>query len=173
MALQKTPLLTETTNDLITKYLKDNFNLFLKEVDFQYQDGISLEQIDDTSYHISDLIETLTLPCIYVLSGPHAFQYTENPNYLQSDDEIVVVLTAEEIGLDSLTRKVWRYGRVLFASLNLIDLGDSAGRIKLKTVPTRLAYTKPITSKLKKEEQRFRADVVLELKVLHYENNLT
>lgn len=173
MALQKTPLLTEAVSDLIIDKIKVDFNNYLKELDNQYSDGIGLEPVDLNSIHISDKIQTLDLPSIYVLSGASAFQYSDNQNYMESEDEIIVVLTAEEVGADSLTRKMWRYGRVLYQTLNLVDLGDAAGRIKVKLIPTRLGYTIPITEKLQKEEQRFRMDAVLELKVLHYENNLT
>ncbi|MFA9202259.1 MAG: hypothetical protein ACEQSC_01800, partial [Candidatus Nanopelagicaceae bacterium] len=146
---------------------------YLKEIDNQNPDGINLEPLDLNSIYISDKIQSLELPSVYVLSGASAFQYSDNQNYMESEDEIIVVMTAEEIGADELTRKMWRYGRVLYQTLNLVDLGDLAGRIKIKIIPTRLGYTIPITEKLQKGEQRFRMDAVLELKVLHYENNLT
>jgi hypothetical protein len=173
MALLKHPLLTEASADLIINQVKLQFNLLLQELDNTYVDGTNLEPLDDEAIHISDKIQTLTLPALYVLYGSHAFDYTENPNWLNSEDEVIVVLTAEDVGADVLTRKMWRYGRVLFGCLNLIDLNDSTGRLKIRTVPTRLGYTTPITDKLQKEEQRFRGDVVLELKVMHFENNLT
>lgn len=173
MALLKSPLLTEKSVDLIIDQIKNNFNLQLKELDNQYSDGINLEPLDDNAIHISDKIQALTLPSVYVLYGASAFQYSENPNYMQSEDEALVVLRAVEIGADSLTRKMYRYGRVLYGILNLVDLVDDGDRLKIKLIPTRLGYTQPVTEKLQKEEQRFSMDVVVELKVLHYEKNLT
>lgn len=173
MALPKFPLLSETTTNLIIDQLKANFNLNLAEVDNQYSDGLSLERVEDNSIFISDQIQTLSPPSIFVLASSLAYQYTDNPNYLQSEDDYVVVVTAEEVGAEELTKKIYRYARVLFGTLNLIDLQDASSRIKIKLVPQRLNYTQPVTDKLTKQGGKFRMDCVLELKVYHYENNLT
>lgn len=169
---QLKPLLSEAVVDLLSKQLKDNFNLLLEEVDNQYDDGINLEPLSDESIYLSDKIEGLSLPSCHILFGHHAFNYTNDPNYLESKDEVVIVLSAEDSGEAVLTRKLWRYGRVLHACFNLQSLGDDAGRIKIQTIPRQLGYTPTIAAKLQKEEFRFRKDAVLELEIMHFEKNL-
>lgn len=173
MALQKTPFLTEKTVDLVIAQIKANFNLALAELDNQYTDGINLEPVDDNAYEISDQIQPLTMPSVFVLAGPMQFNYNDKPNYLDSEDEMTVVVSCEDIGADVLARKAFRYARVLYGCLNLVDLKDADGRILIKTVPRRLGYTQPIKDKLTKEQGKFRMDCVLELRILHFENNLT
>lgn len=172
MALQKTPLLSETVVDLITEQLKSNFNKYLSEADYIYTDGIRLEKIDDEQFYISNIHQPLRLPAIFVLFQDHAFQYTRDQNYLDSNDSLLVILTGEDIGAETLTRKMHRYGRVLLACLNLVELGDSASRINLKVIPNRLGYTQPISEKLQDRSRKFRMDVVLEITVQHWEKNL-
>lgn len=175
MAIPFNPLLTETAVDLITQKLQAEFNPLLQEIDNQYSDGINLEPVENNSYFISDKIQTLSLPSIYVLFQDHAFQYSDDPNYLESEDRAIVVVTAEEIDAQNLARKMYRYARVLFGVLNLADLQDPNGRLQCKVVPQRLGYTEPgpITKSLQKEQAKYRMECVLELKLKHYEKNLT
>jgi hypothetical protein len=167
---QLKPLLTEAAVDLLIDQLKSNFNTLLTEIDNQYDDGINLEPLGDESIHLSDRIEGLRLPSCHILFGHHAFNYTKDPNYLESADGVVVVLSAEDSGDEILTRKMWRYGRVLHACFNLMSLGDS--RIQIQTIPKQLGYTATIASKMSKEKSRFRKDAVLELELMHFEKNL-
>ena len=174
MSLQKKPLLNETACNLLITQLQDNFNIELQELDNQYDDGSNLEPLSDQSIYISDKIETLDCPAVYILFGNMAFNYTENPNYLNASTEVAIVLSLEDIGADRLTRKAWRYSRILYGIFNLQDLNDLSGRLKIKTVPKRMAQTDArIVQKLKKEEQKFRMDIVLELELQHYENIVT
>lgn len=165
------PLLNETIVDLAFNHLKDNFNTWLSTADHQYSDGISLERVENERYYVSDKIQPLKLPSIFLLYGESAVQYTDDQNYLNTEDNAVFVLSFEDIDAEKLTRKGWRYARVLFGVLNLIDLKDSNGRLQAKIIPQRIVYTEPIVSKLQKSGQKFRMDVVLEVKILHYEKN--
>lgn len=174
MSLPKYPLLNETAANLLIDYFKSNFNQYLSDADNEYDDGISLAPVDDTAIHISDKIETLTIPAVYFLFGVMAFNYTQDPNYLDATNSCVVVLTCEDEGADKLTRKAWRYGRVLYGTFNLIDFSDSDGRLKMRSVPKRLGYSDDrVAGKLNGREGRFRKDVVLELDLMHYEKILT
>jgi len=173
MALQKNPLLTEATVNLIIDQIKSNFNSLVADVDNQNSDGISLEPLDNDSIYLSDKYETLRPPAVFVLFQEHAFQYSKDPNYLDSVDKCIVVVSCEDIGASNLTRKSWRYGRVIYGCLNFIDLVDTTTRLKIKTIPKRLGYTQPIASKLKDYGKKYRIDTVLDLDILHYENFLT
>ena len=164
-------LLSEGTVDLIIKHLKDNFNAYAAHPDFQYTDGISLEPVN--SFYINRKFESLDLPAIYVLIGAHIFQYQDNQNYLNAEDDVLIVLSAEDTDTENLTRKMFRYGRILHALFNIQDLSTADGRLKLVTVPSRLGYAEDVISAMPKQAKRFRMDAVLELKVQHYENNLT
>lgn len=168
----KGPLLTENTVDLIINQIKSTFNATISDVDNFYSDGISLEKIDNEAFYITDKMHALTLPAVFVLFGAHAFQYTRDPNYLESEDECVVVCSFEDVGADVLQRKAWRYGRVLMNCLNLVDLKTPDDRLNLHVVPLRLGYTEQITNKLGKEQSKFRMECVLELRIKHFEKNL-
>lgn len=170
--LQTKPFLTESVLQLIKTQLQSNFNLELEQIDNQYSDGITLEPVDDNAIHFTDLIQTLSPPAIYIMPGQARFNYDEKRNYMQSEDEVIVVVSAEDIGADVLILKSMRYARVLFACLNLVDLFDSNNRIEIHIVPDRLGYTQPIAQKLNGAEQTYRMDCVLNLKVLHFEKNL-
>lgn len=173
MAQPKYPLLTETVVNLIRDYLQANFNAALTDIDNQYSDGISLEKVNPSSIYISDAFQSLQLPAIYILFEEHAFQYTNDPNYLESDDKCVIVLSADQIGQESLTRKMWRYARVLNGLLNLLDLHDAQNRLNIRLMVQRVGYTATVSDKVSREQSRFRKDCVIELQIKHYENFLT
>lgn len=165
------PLMNEKIVDLAFEFLRANFNEWLTKADHKYSDGISLEKVEPNRYYITDKIQPLKLPAIFMLYGESAVQYTDNPNYLNTEDQALFVLSFEDMDAEKLTRKAWRYSRVLFGVLNLLDLEDDGGRLKARIVPQRVVYTDPIVSKLQKSGQKFRMDVVLEVKILHYEKN--
>lgn len=171
---QVTPLLNEASYDLIKEYFDANFNLALQQTDNQYSDGISLEPIQSDAIFISDKVQTLKSPCAFFLFGELAFDYSEDPNFLEGNNNMLIVVSVEDVGAERLTRKAWRFGRVLYATFNQIDLQDTAGRMKIRTIPRRLGYSDDkIVGKLNQSDQKFRKDVVLEIEIMHYENNLT
>lgn len=168
------PLLAEPVVDLIIAQLKATLNPLLQTLDFKYADGISLAPIEKNSYYISDSIEPLTLPACMVLFGEQAFQYNEDQNYLISNDRVLVVVTVEELGDQSATKKVWRYGRAVYACLNLQRLVSPDQRVAINLILQNMAYgTSPVSSKMPDREKRFRKDVVMEFKIDHFEKNLT
>lgn len=167
------PLLTETVFDLIANHIKANFNNELKKADNKYSDGISLEPVSDSNIYINESFESLNLPAIYILFEEHAFQYSNNPNYLNASDRVMIVLSTSHVDGEKIQRKIWRYARVLYGILNLVDLQDDQDRIKLTLIPQRLGYTKTVSGKLSKQEQRFRKDCVIDLDVKHFEKFLT
>jgi hypothetical protein len=173
MAVQNFPLLSEAARDLVLNKLKSNFNNFLADADNLYSDGINLEPIDDTSFYISYRFQTLRPPAIYVLFENHAFQYSEAPNFLDSNDRCLVVLSCEDVDGEVLTRKSERYGRILFGCLNQEELVTQDQRLKIQVLVETLDYLQPASDKLQTEQKKFRIDVVLTLKLLHYEKLLT
>lgn len=167
------PLLNESSADMILGQLKSNFNVRLTELDHQYNDGISLEPLADEDIFISDKFENLGMPAAYVLFGNMAFNYTNNPNYLEATNECVVVLTAEDVGADILTRKLWRYARVIYSCFNLVDLNSSDSRLHVRCIPKRLGYSDvKVSGKLQERERKFRQDCILEMELVHLEKNI-
>jgi hypothetical protein len=166
------PLLTEQVVDLMITQIQQNFNAQLTSTDNQYSDGLGVEPLDDKSIFISDQFQGVRMPSVHILFNEMAFQYSQEPNYLESRDRCLVVLSAEAMGADLCTRKVWRYGRVLFSVLNLASLSTSDGRLQINLIPQRLGYTQPIKDKLNEKARKFRMDCVLELQIKHYEKNI-
>jgi hypothetical protein len=174
MSLLKQPLLTESVVNLMIDQINSQFNTLLADVDNQYTDGISLEPLDKASIYISTQFQTLNPPAVFILFKEHAFQYTKDPNYLDSKDKCIVAVSAQDVGADNLTKKSWRYGRVIFDCFNLVDLQttETPPRLKITTVPQRLGYTQPIRDTLNASAQEYRMDCVLELEIKHFERNL-
>ncbi len=171
--MQVYPLLNESSADMIIGQIKEQFNVRLAEVDHQYNDGISLEPLADEDIFISDKFENLGMPAAYVLFGNMAFNYTNNQNYLEASNELVIVLTAEDVGADILTRKLWRYARVIYSCFNLVDLVSTDSRLHIKCIPKRLGYSDvKVTGKMQERERKFRQDCVLELELMHFEKNI-
>lgn len=167
------PLLIEQSVELVSAQIKSVFNTSLQEVDNQYDDGISLEPISENAVYISNKIQSLDLPSVFILAGPMAFDYTGDPNYLNGKTDLVVVVASEEIGAEKMQRKAWRYMRALFECLGHVSLNSADGRLQIQCVPRRTGTTEPLVEKLQEFGQKFRSDAVLELSLLHYEKNLT
>lgn len=169
----KYPLLIEGALNLIKDKISSGFNATLQEIDNQYDDGISLEPISENAIYISDQIQSVQLPAVFILTGTSTFKYDTDPNYLNLEDEFVIVVSCEDIGAETIQKKLFRYQRILIELLNLEKLETSDGRLKLQCIPTQFGKTQPIVTKLKDGSQSFRGDAVMEMKVLHYEKNLT
>ena len=173
MTLQKGPLLMESVVDLITAKLKVDFPLRCAEADNQYSDGISLPPPADENYYISTRKQALGLPACYVVGGPAEMNYAGAPNYHISDDEVVLMLSAEDEDAEKLQRKVWRYQRMLFVICNQLELSDPDGRLKIQMIPRRFGVTDGAqTAALDNGQKRFRQDAVIEFGVYHYEKRL-
>lgn len=169
------PLLSEAVVDTIIAKMRADFNTTLSTVDFQYNDGrgLPLIPISSESYYVADSIRPLKLPACFVLMGTHAFKYERDQNYLMSDDRILVVISIEQLGDQSITRNAFRYGRALYGTLNLARLSDPTGRMEITCIPQNLSYSEEVVKKMGDREKRFRKDIVLELKLIHIEKNLT
>ena len=173
MAVLKYPLLNETAANLIIEKIKSEFNAHLAEVDNQYKDGINMEPVKSESIYISDKFETLQPPGIFVLFGNMAFNYTKDQNYLDASNECVIVVSGEDVGADRLTKKMWRYARVIYSMFNLVDLNSTDGRLKITSIPKRLGYSDKVIQKMSDSKKKYRQDCVLELELRHFEKNLT
>lgn len=167
------PLLNEAAANLIIDKIKAEFNPALISIDNQYSDGISLEPVKAEAIYISDKFETLQPPAIFVLFGNTAFNYTKDQNYLDASDECVIVVSGEDVGADRLTKKMWRYARVIYSLFNLTDLVTADQRLKITCIPRRLGYADKAIQKMGDRKKKYRQDCVLELELRHFEKNLT
>lgn len=167
------PLMWESAIGLVQAQIDSVFNNALQEIDNQYDDGISLEPISANSIFISNKIQPLDLPAVFLLAGEMAFDYSGDPNYLNANNELMVVVSSEDVGADRIQRKAWRYQRVLMECLNQVELKSSDGRLLIKCLPKRTGTTEPIATKLVEFGQKYRSEAVLELTLLHYEKNIT
>jgi len=167
----KTPLLTESITALIQAKVQSDLNAALQDVDLQYSDGISLEPVD--TIRIAQQVESLSLPCLYILDGPAEPQYDTDPNYQICESQFVLVISSEEVGAENMKRKAWRYQRALLRLFNLAEMVTSDSRLKVYCVPTRFGSTTPsvVASRLPSQEQKYRSDAVLELKIKSFEKN--
>ena len=68
---------------------------------------------------------------------------------------------------------MWRYARVLYSTLNLVDLATEDERLKIKCIPKRIGYSDKTIQKMSAEKKKFRQECVIEFEIHHYEKVLT
>lgn len=168
-----TPLLTERISELLQEKIRTDFNLLLQEADHQKLDGISLEPISPESIRISTEVESLTMPCAYVIDGPSDFKYDDDQNYVKAETEFVLIVSSEEVGSEAMKKKAWRYGRVLFSLFNLAEFKSGDARLLVRCFVSRYGTSTPsaVKARLPGQEQKFRSDAVIELRVRSFEKN--
>lgn len=169
----KTPLLSERISDLMREKIQNEFNSVLAEEDYQTTDGISLEPLTPESIRISTEVESLTMPTVYILDGPSEMIYDDDQNYMKAETEFVLAIASEEVGAEAMKRKAWRYQRVLWRLFNLAELKSGDARLMVRCFPVRYGTSTPSSSKsrLPGQEQKFRSDAILELRVRSFEKN--
>lgn len=168
----KGPLLTGPARDLVLDYLKANLNTMLQDSDIKRADGLSLGQVQSKSFYISEAYEALDLPACYVLFDRFTFKYDTEPNYIEGEHDMTVIIPAESLEAKDLQQKVESYARVLFNLLDQQSLVDSANRFQLKLVSKSIEYGDLIWRKEPSDRKKFRRDCIYKWKAIHFENRL-
>jgi len=168
----KGPLLSGPARDLILNHLKATLNPALKDDDIIRQDGLSLGQVDQSNFFISEVFQTLKCPACYVLIGDMSFDYGTQPNYIEGHHDLRTIMTAEDMGGDRLQKKVESYARVLFNTLDQQDLLTPDGRLKVKLISSAIEYGDVIMRKDTDDRKIYRRDCIYKWKVFHVENRL-
>jgi hypothetical protein len=156
------PLLIEDAVDQVRDLMRDQLNLNLERVYQQNLDKtINLDLIPDSRYYVSEAIEPLQPPAVFVVadSSDHDLNWQ---NVAMQTHSVMVGVLVEDQEIQRLTRKCWRYAQAAWLTLH----DQAAGNVK---VLVRSVDYSPIFVSGAGTERMFRKDATLRCDVLHAE----
>jgi hypothetical protein len=158
------PSLVEAAiNDIRDVMLRPHLNAFLDLAYEQVGDPtINIEHIADSRYFISEGIEPLQPPSIFIVADKSEHNLEWANAAIQSHDIFVAALF-EDVEIQRLELKGFRYAQALFAVLH--DQGTSRIRVLVRSVD----YGPTVFSRVSTTARQFRKDVTLRCEVLHAE----
>lgn len=126
-------------------------------------DGIDTPVPDPDRYYISELIEPLRVPSIFVIADRSEHLLERGQQFFDQAHTILVgVVTDDAQSVLNLTRKVWRYAQALIIVLHDQNLGP------LHVLVESVDYS-PVLVRGTAQERVFRKDATLRCKVMHLE----
>jgi hypothetical protein len=154
--------LVERAVDLLVEHLQDQLNGYIGLAYDEAGDDINLPLLSPDRFYISDGIEPLQPPAVFVVADRTEHDLTAQ-NFAAQTHTLFVALLAEDLGIQKLQRKVWRYGKALWLCLHDQALGD------VKVFVRSLDYSPTIQAAAATGQRSFRKDVTLRCTVEHYE----
>lgn len=156
--------LVEQAVDHIVDHLRDQLNGYIALTYDEAEDStINLPPVQADRFYISEGIDPLVLPAVFVVASRTDHDLRAQ-NFAGQMHDVFVGLVAEDLGIQRLQRKVWRYGRALWLALHDQAIGD------MKALVRSLDYGPTLQTVTAQGGQRsFRKDVVLRCACLHYE----
>lgn len=155
--------LVERAVDLTIDHLKDQLNGFISLV---YNDSpdktINLPFVAPNRFYISEGIEPLQTPAVFVVADRTDHNLGAQ-NFEAQRHSILVGMLVEDVEVQRLQRKVWRYAKALWLALHDQALGD------IKILVRSADYGPTLAAATPAGQRSFRKDVVLRCDVLHYE----
>ncbi len=159
------PRLVEGAAEQVVKLLQERLNTKLRMV---YEDRgdktINLEFVPNSRYYISDAIEPLQPPAVFVVPDDSDHRQAAQ-NFLGQWHTMLIGIVAEDIEIQRLQRKVWRYGAAL--ALSLKDATGS-GPYPIKCLVRGLSYG-PTFVRGAAGQRQYRKDVTVRAEVIHFE----
>jgi hypothetical protein len=144
------------------RMLRPQFNAMLELVYAQAGDPtINLERVEDNRYYISEGIEPLQPPAIFIVAESSDHDLNAQ-NFAWQKHNIFVAAVFEDLEAQRLQRKGWRYAQALWLALH--DQSTANIKVLVRSVdygPTLVAG--PTSARA------FRKDVTLRCEVLHAE----
>ncbi len=155
-------LIERAVLDIRDRMLRPQFNAMLEIAYAQAADPtINLERVPDSRYYISEAIEPLQPPAIFIVSDESEHDL-EWQNAAMQTHSIIVGAVIEDIEVQRLVKKAWRYAQALHATLH--DRGTQHIRVLVRGI----GYG-PVLVKGAADVRAFRKDITLRCDVLHAE----
>ena len=126
-------------------------------------DGIDTPVPDQDRYYISELIEPVRVPSIFVIGDRTDHDLARGQQFFDQDHRILVgVVTDDAQSVQNLTRKVERYAQALVIVLHDQNIGP------LHVLVEGVDYS-PVLVRASAADRVFRKDATLRCKVMHME----
>lgn len=160
------PLLVESAVGSIQTLMRQQFNLNLAKVWNQFSDQTGVDRVnlpflDDDRFFISEAIEPLKVPSVFIVADNSEHDLSAQ-NVAFQRHRVLVAILVEAIEITQLVRTTWRYGDAAFLTLHDAATGN------IKILVRRVNYS-PIIARTTETGRQFRKDITLELEVLHFE----
>lgn len=155
-------LIEQAITEMRDRMLRPQLNALLELVYEQANDPtINIERVTDNRYYISDGIEPLVLPAIFLVAdrSEHDLEWA---NAAMQKHTIHVAALFEDLEVERLTKKAWRYAQALWLALH--DQGTEHLRVLVRDVD----YGPTVMSG-PTDSRQYRKDVTLRCEVLHAE----
>ncbi len=154
-------LLVESAVDSVISLLKAQLNANLEIVYGETDKKIDLQKIDLDRYYVAEAVLPLQAPAVFVIADRSEHDLTAQ-NLAKQTHDMMCVLLVEDVEIQRLVRKSWRYGRAAWLTLHDQSIDD------IKVLVTEFNYS-PIMHP-EGGARQFRRDVTLRLQVMHYES---
>lgn len=159
-------LMVESAVDQIITILRGTLNAALDLVAEEVDDAtINVEHVSANNYYISEGIEPLQPPSIFVIADKTMLDLRFQNSVFQRH-HVLVGAVVEDIGVQKLTRKAWRFAQALHDVLH--DQGTESFRLLVREVEYGAVFV-PRTSAATSGTRLFRKDITLRCEVLHAE----
>lgn len=157
--------LVENAVDSIVALCRLQLNPMIMLVQEEYEeDGrkINLTPIPGDRFYVSEKLEPYEVPACFVLADASEHDL-DAQNWEHQVHDIMVGIVLEDSDETRLTRKRWRYGRALWATLH------DKNFYNVHILATRMQYDILFGMDRTSNARRFRADIALRLRVHHFE----
>lgn len=163
------PQLVETAVEMTIAMLRSGLNQELANVYTAYTvpgpggDGINLGFVPDDRYYITEVIDPLEPPAVFVLAEGSEHDLVAGQNYELTKHRLFVVLLVEDVEITRLTREAWRYGLAAWRVLHDRQLNN------VRTFVNGFDYSAAYSRKQDAGIRNFRKDVTLRVEARMYE----
>ena len=149
--------------DIRDQMLRPQFNAVLELVYAQNPDHtINLQRVPDNRYYISEAIEPLNPPAIFIVSDRTTHDLNWQNGAMQ-EHTIIVGCVVEDHEVQRIVKKSWRYAQAIVNVLH--DKGTPNIRVLVESVD----YGPTLVMQRAADLREFRKDIIVMCKVLHAE----
>jgi len=157
-------LLVESAVNSVIALLRSQFNTNLAVVwSNNPQPPVTLENLQISRFYVSEAIDPLQAPAIFVIADRSDHDLSAQ-NFAKQTHTLMVAVLVEDVEVETLTRKAWRYGQAAWLTLHDKAVGD------IKILVEALSYSPILGAATRGEGRQFRKDVTLRLRVMHFES---
>lgn len=162
------PKLIEGAVDQVIAIARSRLNGMIDLVQSEHQNGnveepITLEPVSPDRFYISEQVEPLRRPCVFVLDDITRMPLNLGQNITHSLHMVNVVLLVEDTTTARLVRKTWRYARAMYLAIH------DQSTLSLNILVERFNYS-PVFSRDSRDGRTFARDITLGVRLMHFEN---
>lgn len=161
------PKLIEGAVDQVIALTRQRLPAMIELVQAEHQNGgeepITLEPVSPDRYYISEQVEPLRRPCVFVLDDVTRMPLTLGQNITHAIHMVNVVILVEDTTTARLVRKTWRYARAMYLAIH------DQSTLSLNILVERFNYS-PVFARDARDGRTFARDITLGVRLMHFEN---